>query len=395
MNSELLPPRLTHLGNVKDPFAPAVSSSLSLQENLNVRSIIAVSRCSSLHITIGKHKKRHCGMTMMLLLLLFLLPFSVSAWGKVGHEMVANLAYHRLSDESQQTVIRILGTNNSTFGSPLAAVADWADRVRYTKTYHWTTPLHFIDVHDADIPGACPSQKPNGTTLCTFDYQRDCEEDMCVAGAIANYSSHLALGASRLGGDSWRLKESLMFVTHFVGDIHQPLHCARKSDKGGNSFHVQFNLTDNVLLYGHKKGEWNLHSVWDDGIIDRALLELFNQTRETFEDDLLLLIHHAEANGEIDTWLSCPDGRNKTCTSLWAEESLNDALVWAYRNSDDTEIVDNSKLSTEYYESRLGVVQRRLAAAGVRLAATLELVLAGTISRKSFWELLFPFTDVL
>jgi hypothetical protein len=42
--------------------------------------------------------------------------------------------------------------------------------------------------------------------------------------------------------------------------------------------------------------------------------------------------------GELDIWLNCADGRNKTCTSQWAAESLNDALVWAYRNTDDTEV---------------------------------------------------------
>ena len=59
-----------------------------------------------------------------------------------------------------------------------------------------------------------------------------------------------------------------MFVTHFVGDIHQPLHSARKSDKGCNTFHVHFNATAKKALFGHQKVEWNLYSVWDDGIID-------------------------------------------------------------------------------------------------------------------------------
>jgi hypothetical protein len=73
---------------------------------------------------------------------------------------------------------------------------------------------------------------------------------------------------SNLRGDSWRIKESLIFVTHFVGDIHQPLHSARKSDKGGNTFHVHFNATAKKAFFGHQKVEWNLHLVWDDGIID-------------------------------------------------------------------------------------------------------------------------------
>lgn len=180
-----------------------------------------------------------------------------------------------------------------------------------------------------------------------------------------------------------------MFVTHFVGDIHQPLHCARKSDKGGNTFHVHFNVSSTQLK--HKKEEWNLHSVWDDGIIDRALLELYNQTRENFESDLIELIDTAETTGDIQAWLSCSDGRNKTCTTSWGQESLTDARVWAYRNADDTEVVDGSTISKRYYDSRLGVVQRRIAAAGVRLAATLEQVLDNKSNSPSFGELVLGF----
>src|SRR6185295_3330145 len=51
-------------------------------------------------------------------------------------------------------------------------------------------------------------------------------------------------------------QEALKFLVHFVGDIHQPLHIGRKTDKGGNSISVKlFN----------KSG--NLHSVWDSGLI--------------------------------------------------------------------------------------------------------------------------------
>jgi hypothetical protein len=332
-------------------------------------------------------------------LFFFLLAFSlllgihsVTAWGKTGHEMVANLAYTRLSKEAQRAVVSILGNENDTFGSPLAAVADWADRVRYTSAYHWTTPLHFIDVHDTEIPGGCPVHGPhNNMTLCLFDYERDCQNDTCVAGAIANYSnSMMRTTNSNLRGDSWRIKESLMFVTHFVGDIHQPLHSARKSDKGGNTFHVHFNAAAKKALFGHQKVEWNLHSVWDDGIIDRALVELYNSSRREFEDDLMAYIEKAANTGELDIWLNCADGRNKMCTSQWAAESLNEALVWAYRNTDDTEVVEGSNLSSDYYNTRLEVVQRRIAAAGVRLAFTLETILEKR-NMASFGELIFAF----
>src|SRR5262249_28828037 len=55
--------------------------------------------------------------------------------------------------------------------------------------------------------------------------------------------------------------KALLFVVHLVGDLEQPLHNAeRQSDKGGNEVSVRF--------FGLKK---NLHEVWDDGILQRAL----------------------------------------------------------------------------------------------------------------------------
>jgi hypothetical protein len=321
---------------------------------------------------------------MLQLLLLAILAGVVEAWGKIGHEMVANVAYERLDGDTQEAVKQILG-NFTADGSPLAAVADWADRVRYTKTYHWTTPLHFVDVQDDVINGGCPARQSGENTSCTFDYPRDCKKDMCVAGAIANYSAHIGewensmFQGNTISDDSkWRIKEGLMFVTHFVGDIHQPLHCARKSDKGGNTIHVKFDVTDKVLRGSRTSHVWNLHSVWDDGLIDRALVELYNKSRENFEDDLRILIREAEKTGDLKAWLECSDGRNKTCTSQWAEESLEDAMTWAYRNSDGGEVVEGSVLSKDYYETRIAVVRRRIAAAGVRLASTLQLVLSGT-----------------
>ena len=335
------------------------------------------------------------------------------AWGQVGHEMVATLAYKRLDANAQKAIQQIiLGNESSTdnetssSSSPLAAVANWADRVRYTKEYHWTIPLHFVDVRDDSMDGGChPANNSRDETTttpplcCTFNYSRDCEKDMCVAGAIANYSRYITTidewehnplfqGNDKNNGiRNWHIKESLMFVTHFVGDIHQPLHCGRKSDKGGNTIHVTFNVTDknnnNKSLRGSSpmmNHEWNLHSIWDDGIIDQALMELYSNSREKFEDDLGNLIQEAERTGVIKLWLACSDGRNKTCTSQWAEESFQDAMTWAYRNTDGSEVVEGSIVSKDYYETRIEVVQQRLAAAGVRLASTLQLALFDTSS---------------
>lgn len=117
---------------------------------------------------------------------------------------------------------------------------------------------------------------------------------------------------------------------------------------------------------------WNLHSVWDDGLIDMAIRSMYNSSQVEFQGAVLDLVRKVESSGLIDTWLRCADGIDVKCSSAWAEESFEDALRWAYSDENGNEVVDGTVLSEKYFATRLHVVTRRLAAAGVRLGAVLE-----------------------
>jgi len=123
------------------------------------------------------------------------------------------------------------------------------------------------------------------------------------------------------------------------------------------------------------ESEWNLHSVWDVGIIEKSISEYYG-SRQGLEKAIVKIMHHMEKSGETKHILKCADGRLKECGSAWAEESLDDALNWAYRNSDGEEVENGSVLSDEYFTTRLPVVLHRLAAASIRLAASLEAILS-------------------
>jgi hypothetical protein len=174
-----------------------------------------------------------------------------------------------------------------------------------------------------------------------------------------------------------------MFLTHFVGDIHQPLHCSRKTDMGGNMIHVHADWAPkNSLLPDAQRRsshhhELNLHAVWDDSIIDRVLEDDYEGFRHAMELDLFDLILQKQLEPEWKSvWIACPDGRRKRCVLQWAEESLDDALEHAYRNAEGgNDITDGDVLSDLYYRTRLPIVKERLAVAGVRLALTLEIAL--------------------
>ena len=149
-------------------------------------------------------------------------PLLVDAWGKIGHEIVGNLAWALLSPSSQAQAAAILSNNGTAttttshcdeYCSPLAVVSDWADTIRHTAYYQWTAPLHFIDIRDRQIPGHC---RVNNSSRCHFVYDRDCPQDVCVAGAVMNYT-HRLLEQPTVAAK----RESLKFLVHFVGDIHQ------------------------------------------------------------------------------------------------------------------------------------------------------------------------------
>lgn len=156
----------------------------------------------------------------------------IDAWGTLGHEMIGNLAWYHLSPQAKlwvnETLKPTLKNNADPTMTPLGKVADWADQVRHYLG--WSAPLHFIDVRDDLIPGGCVMTET--TEDCRFQYERDCVNDVCAAGAILNYtkqlmkmgpssSHHSSLRRDRRSNDDgmdlqnkpYNLTQSLMFLT--------------------------------------------------------------------------------------------------------------------------------------------------------------------------------------
>jgi hypothetical protein len=74
-----------------------------------------------------------------------------------------------------------------------------------------------------------------------------------VVGAVEAQLAVLASGAD----DQARLT-ALKFVVHLVADVHQRLHAARGSDRGGNTFMRN--------AFGR---DMQLHAVWDSVMVDQ------------------------------------------------------------------------------------------------------------------------------
>jgi hypothetical protein len=250
--------------------------------------------------------------------LLLLLPAqSAWSWGQTGHRVVGELAQAKLSPKALAAVNQLLA------GQPeptLAGVSTWADEVRDQPAWKWTTPMHWVNF-------------PKGQ--CRFDAARDCHQGLCVVQAVVRYQQELADEQLPLP----QRREALMFLVHFVGDMHQPLHAGYQVDRGGNDFQISY-LRDG----------WNLHSVWDSLIVDSLKLDFTQHSAR-------LAATPFDAQSDAALELKQP--------SAWAEESC--AIV----QRDDFYPVKH-KITGRYLEAKRPQADQRLKLAGARLAQLLN-----------------------
>ncbi|KQK02516.1 endonuclease 2 [Brachypodium distachyon] len=273
-------------------------------------------------------------------LLLLLVPLldagRAAAWGKEGHIMVCKIAEKYLSASAAAAVQELLP---EAAGGELSTMCPWADQMRFR--YHWASPLHYANT-------------PN---VCNFKFSRDChnsrgQQGMCVVGAINNYTDQLySYGDPK---SSYNLTESLMFLAHFVGDVHQPLHVAFEKDEGGNT----------IMVHWYRR-KANLHHVWDVSIIDTVMKNFYNRSLDTMVDALKGNLTNGWSD-DVSHWENC-ENKRATCANDYAIESIHLSCNYAYKD-----VEQNVTLGDDYYFSRYPVVEKRLAQAGIRLALILN-----------------------
>ncbi|KAJ7954110.1 Endonuclease [Quillaja saponaria] len=234
-------------------------------------------------------------LTILSVLLLFFFQFqSIHGWGEDGHLIVCRIAQSRLTKRAEEVVENLLPKSAE---NDLGSVCSWADHVKFI--YHWSSALHYIDTPD---------------NLCNYQYERDCkdgngEKGRCVAGAINNYTTQLLNYGKH---SKYNLTQALLFLSHFMGDIHQPLHVGFTSDRGGNTIDVHW--------YTRKQ---NLHHVWDDNIIETAEERVYSSN----VDDFIKAIQRnitTEWDDQVKQWETC--SYNKiTCPDIFASEGIKAA----------------------------------------------------------------------
>jgi len=257
----------------------------------------------------------------------------VFGWGKEGHEAIAQVASTRLSSRAQSGVKKYLG------GKTLEQIAPFPDDYDHTPQGRWSGPLHYCN-----LPRTATQYE---SRYCPIP-------PGCVVAAIQNYTQRLI--AEGTTGPVCNYQQGvepcpLEFLVHFVGDIHQPLHVGYGDDEGGN--------TVKVTWFGSST---NLHHVWDVDIIQR-----WDSQTANLVSDLQTLI--SQEPNLVKQYVSI------TQPAKWANESFQYVLSTVYNFSQQSEPVMATRSTTLgqwYYTTNLPVVQQRLVAASVRLAALLN-----------------------
>jgi len=305
-------------------------------------------------------------------ILLVLLPMvvcasNVFAWGQDGHRIVCRIAYKLLTPADQKKVDALTKAYETPPGTDLV-IEGYADAcifpdearskaVKAEKDKIADSPwLHFTQFNRQHFLNVGRSTKKIS--------EADCHDD-CVLSAIASQAKLLKTGATEQ-----ERAEGLIFLGHFVGDVHQPLHISYEEDQGGNLIKP---VTGGFYPIPKKRPEeteepqLNLHSVWDGGIIRKALGQ---QTWKPFADKLRAKITKTQKK----KWVASKPLQ-------WAQESYDITtskdVQYCHKDNAGCEPLDHDgrKLTETYQQEFIGPVDLRLEEAGVRLAALIHAAL--------------------
>ena len=278
---------------------------------------------------------RAAALVLITLVILFS-KCDLQAWGGQGHRLVGLVAADRLTPVAKQNVAWLLD------GQSLADVSSWADTItgEQVQTSYW----HYLNIPpDAtgyDRDRDCPKQ-PGVEAGSRSDRWRD-----CVVDRIAYWEERL--GNPKL--DRSDRATALKYVVHFIGDLHQPFH-ALGVGRGGNDIKVRVFGQSDCSNDPAKPVPCNLHSVWDSRLISRHNLD---------EQAYLAELRKGIAAGNLGA-------RPPGTPGQWAEQS--------FRLAKEALVKDGENIDEGYYRRHIGVIDERLALAGVRLAASLNGIL--------------------
>jgi hypothetical protein len=197
-----------------------------------------------------------------ILLLLLLISPATFAFDAVGHRIVAKIAYENLDGGAKKAVDQLLGRHGMIYA------ASWADDLRNDSSYAYTYDWHFQDLRD-------------GMTNADFQYLL---QHPTAEGEHLFYALDLLTNRLKKNKND---AEALKLIVHFMGDLHQPLHLGRPSDRGGNDIKIKW--------FGK---DIRLHQLWDSNLIEMQdmsyteyahyLMDKYSNRKKEFQNQTML-----------------------------------------------------------------------------------------------------------
>lgn len=259
-------------------------------------------------------------LSIIALVAILFIPMRAFTWGFQGHEYIGALAWEYLTPEAKVWVSERLALVDEP---SLSQVTTWADRVRGSEEGFLLGPLHFANIDpDSD----------------EFDMERDCPNRRCVVGALIDDIAVMVDNSQSMQAQA----EALRTFTHWITDMHQPLHMGYAADRGGNDIRITFFGT-----------EQNLHRLWDTVMI-RGM------------DKMLSPAEQAQANPlpaigiEADWEASVVD---------WANHSFALAREFAY-----ADLESGDALGERYFEQARPVIEQQLIRSAQRMAMIINAI---------------------
>src|SRR3981081_3429647 len=166
------------------------------------------------------------GIALGVVLLVLCTPSISLGWGAGGHMMTASIAFQRLNPRAKAKANELLAIfinpADVTAKSPdFISASHWADDLRSLPAFDAFKPLHFINLPFSIASTPIPADLPDPNN---------------IVKALGDNVQIL-----KTSTDQNAQAQALRFIIHFLGDIHQPLHCATRvdsthpdGDHGGN-----------------------------------------------------------------------------------------------------------------------------------------------------------------
>lgn len=280
------------------------------------------------------------------------LSSQAAAWGNKGHRIIAELTERRLAQKRPRilkeirkltspgirlatlstcaddirgyTSERSKGTENPIFPTTCLITAQEVE-TKFPRTAGW----HFVN-----IPVPSDTRTSTADTIladaCRLNFP-------CITTQIDHFRAQLA--NKKLANKDRAI--ALMFLTHLISDIHQPLHAvSRHEDQGGNKVFIK--VGHDVL---------NLHSAWDTAFLENL-----------------------EINTSFPSSLEASVRMNNRSAASWAWESYEIAASKVYKGilEHPSSLEDPIPVPEPGYRNEaVPEIQKRLYAASVRLADAL------------------------